>query len=70
MGIMTRMAEDAVAKRLFGKAPAKPERRLLADVSSGEKDFWRRAIAAEKERVAAGVPSPDDDLGEDHKPMN
>ncbi len=67
---MTRMAEDAVAKRLFGKAPAKPERRLLADVSSGEKDFWRRAIAAEKERVAAGVPSPDDDLGEDHKPMN
>ena len=67
---MTRMAEDAVAKRLFGKAPAKPERRLLADVSSGEKDFWRRAIAAEKERVAAGAPFPDDDLGEDCKPMN
>jgi hypothetical protein len=64
------MAEDPIAKRLFGKAPAKAERRLLPQVGSGEKDFWRRAIAVERARVAAGQPAPDEDLEDSSKPMN
>lgn len=68
--MMTTMADDPVAKRLFGKAPARSERRLLPQVGGGEKDFWRRAIAAERERVAAGIPAPDEDLEDAGKPMN
>ena len=59
--MMPVMTEEVVAKRLFGKAPAKSERRLLAQVSTGEKDFWRRAIAVERQRVDAGLPPDDED---------
>lgn len=68
--MITSMAEDPVTRRLFGKAPARSERRLLPQVSGGEKDFWRRAIESERARVAAGLPSADDDLEDPPKSMN